>query len=308
MRHRPRKSAFTLVELLVVIAIIAVLVALLLPVLTSARRAADKTKCLAALQQLGQCFFEYSANNKGAWPLQRLQYRIPPNNTVRERRWHDFLSKYALRTETCPDGLPSPSGTGPWIDSPEFKFGNNVLWGCPSWKRMTLVGATYGASSTHTGYNMNIYPFAPYDAEKPTGNYRLNQWMIAQQNLDGYTSYLTGNPLSADGLQGLFWKQTKWTHPSERALMFDSVHPAFVTANKKADPDYSTKWPFLPENPTGVPFITEPDGALFSLDFNRHGKLARGNKADDPSMNVLYCDGHSSTVSCREAFRAIRFK
>ena len=90
-----RKRAFTLVELLVVIAIIAVLIAILLPALTAARRAADKTKCLAALQQLGQCFFEYSVNNKGAWPLQRLQYRVPPSATVRERRWHDFLSKYA---------------------------------------------------------------------------------------------------------------------------------------------------------------------------------------------------------------------
>ena len=83
--------------------------------------------------------------------------------------------------------------------------------------------------------------------------------------------------------------------------MFDSVHPAFVTANLTTQPDYTTNWPFEPD--TALPFITEPYGDLFSLDFNRHGKLTRGNKASDPSMNVLFCDGHSATVSCRDAFR-----
>jgi len=303
-----RKRAFTLVELLVVIAIIALLISILLPALNAARRAADKTKCLAALQQLGQVFFEYSANNKGAWPLQRLQYRIPPSGALRERRWHDFLSKYALRTETCPDGLArgAAGATGPWIDDPEFKFGNNILWGCPSWKRMTLVGVNYGAASTHTGYNMNIYPFAPYDAEQPGGSYVVSQFKVAQQNLDGY-NYSRGGPLTVLTLAGSFFKQTQWTHPAERALMFDSVHPAFVTSNTTAL-DYSTKWPFQPENPSGVPFPYEPDGGNFSLDFNRHGRLARGNKPSDPSMNMLFCDGHCATVSCRDAFKAIRFK
>jgi prepilin-type N-terminal cleavage/methylation domain-containing protein/prepilin-type processing-associated H-X9-DG protein len=305
MGHRLRNRAFTLVELLVVIAIIAVLIALLLPVLSSARKAADRTKCLAALQQLGQCFFEYSANNKGAWPLQRLQYRIAPSNVIHERRWHDFLSKYALRTEVCPDGLTqAQGGIGPWIDSPEFKFGNNVLWGCPSWKRMTLVGAAYGASSTHTGYNMNIYPFAPDDLVNPTGNYVINQFKINQQNLDGYT-YSTGGALTTLALCGKFFKQTQWTHATERALMFDSVHPAFVTANQKAL-DWTSSWPFVPE--TSVPFPTEPTGDNFSIDFNRHGKLDRGNKYDVPSLNMLFCDGHASFVSAREAFKAIRMK
>ena len=98
-----------------------------------------------------------------------------------------------LRTETCPDGLASTQGgTGPWIDSPEFKFGNNVLWGCPSWKRMTLVGTTYGAFIYAHGLQHEYLPVRPFDTEKPTGNFRVNQWMVAQQNLDGYTSYQTG--------------------------------------------------------------------------------------------------------------------
>ena len=44
----------------------------------------------------------------------------------------------------------------------------------------------------------------------------------------------------------------------------------------------------------------------FSIDFNRHGKLPTGNGYLSPSLNMLYSDGHSSFVSAREAYRAIR--
>ena len=33
-----------------------------------------------------------------------------------------------------------------------------------------------------------------------------------------------------------------------------------------------------------------------------------GNSPTDPSMNVLYCDGHADFLSVREAYRGLRFK
>lgn len=66
MRPLPRSgrvgnSAFTLVELLVVIGIIAVLLSLLLPTLSGARQAANRTVCLSQLRQLQTAQSLYAA-------------------------------------------------------------------------------------------------------------------------------------------------------------------------------------------------------------------------------------------------------
>jgi prepilin-type N-terminal cleavage/methylation domain-containing protein len=63
-----RRRAFTLVELLVVVGIVAVLIALLMPVLASARRQANTAACLNNLRQLGMGYHRYVAENKGWAP------------------------------------------------------------------------------------------------------------------------------------------------------------------------------------------------------------------------------------------------
>lgn len=60
-----RFLAFTLVELLVVIGIIALLISILLPALSKARKAADAVKCLAQLRSVLQGAAIYWADNKG---------------------------------------------------------------------------------------------------------------------------------------------------------------------------------------------------------------------------------------------------
>lgn len=65
---RGRRHGFTLTELLVVIGVIAVLIALLLPALSAARKQAKNTTCMSNLRQIGLCMNSYAAMNQGKLP------------------------------------------------------------------------------------------------------------------------------------------------------------------------------------------------------------------------------------------------
>ncbi|MEX0774394.1 MAG: prepilin-type N-terminal cleavage/methylation domain-containing protein [Phycisphaeraceae bacterium] len=77
-----RSRGFTLVELLVVTSIIALLIALLLPALGAARRAANTVRCLANLRQVGVGFAGYLNDNKQVLPY-AFDFSVTPNTTWR---------------------------------------------------------------------------------------------------------------------------------------------------------------------------------------------------------------------------------
>jgi prepilin-type N-terminal cleavage/methylation domain-containing protein len=74
MRTKP--AAFTLVELLIVVGIIAILISLLLPALGKAREAAQRTRCLAHLKQVGTSLQLYAVNNGGKVPIGWNDYKF----------------------------------------------------------------------------------------------------------------------------------------------------------------------------------------------------------------------------------------
>src|SRR6516225_8149753 len=70
-RRQDVGSAFTLIELLVVIAVIAILAALLLPVLSRSKEAGRATVCVSNLHQIGIALQIYVDSNRNLLPVMR---------------------------------------------------------------------------------------------------------------------------------------------------------------------------------------------------------------------------------------------
>lgn len=66
--YRIKRSGFTLIEILVVIGIIALLAAILFPVLSRARESARAKSCMSNMQQLGLAFQQYTADYGRRYP------------------------------------------------------------------------------------------------------------------------------------------------------------------------------------------------------------------------------------------------
>jgi prepilin-type N-terminal cleavage/methylation domain-containing protein len=78
--RKPRTRAFTLIELLVVITIIAILAALLLPTLVSAKERAKRTSCKNSLRQFSLALQLYGDDNHQWLPSGAPNEPMPPND------------------------------------------------------------------------------------------------------------------------------------------------------------------------------------------------------------------------------------
>jgi len=135
MRLTRRLRAFTLIELLVVISIIALLIAILIPVLGMARKSAQTVVCASAIRQMHLLTHIHLTDNKdvgwipwhkgrksdgrGKWPSAYVDYGVIPNlfqddgfrcPAAVEHENYDGQIWYAMNEYLTPEHRPATHG------------------------------------------------------------------------------------------------------------------------------------------------------------------------------------------------------
>lgn len=114
-------KGFTLIELLSVIAVVAVLSAILIPVLSQFRSKSDNTKCMSNLRQLALASRLYANENKGNPGMDTWSWRKPANTY-----WHRRIFPYLVPGRTEADWGDEKL----WRQDSDMKDG--WVYACPS--------------------------------------------------------------------------------------------------------------------------------------------------------------------------------
>lgn len=149
-----RSKAFALIELLVVIAILAIIAALLFPVLANARESGRKTKCLSNLRQMGLAIQIYLNDYNETFPMNRFpDAQRPLNNQWGGLQGSSWNWKRAIRSYLKSLELyECPSNPFHWSD--EFIENYGGVGGDESnwaWDEKLPISYAYNGSFFHEG-------------------------------------------------------------------------------------------------------------------------------------------------------------
>ena len=201
-RHLNSEKGFTLIELLVVIAVIAILAALLVPVLSAAKRKAAQTTCLNNLKQLGLGMKLYVDDSSDVFPgLASRHNGFQPSDWI---YWRTNSALPAVEKSPIIRSLADASRSllrCPLDDDDNYRLTYN-----------------YGDDD---GAYLYSYSFTGYGMTTETGSFGLDDSSVNY----GMASVITGNPAN---LTVYLFKASSVRNPSAKIMLAEepgSDHP-----------------------------------------------------------------------------------
>lgn len=233
--------AFTLVELLVVIAIISLLIAILLPALSSARARAKQVLRLSQQRQLSIGFTSYAFDSKG-W-FGTVAYSTPWLFYEDAQSWDAYLGT-TTKLMACPDARPQ------FLKSVAFEAGYANA------SRITTSYMISAGQGTHPSNTHNSWFFGwlatgwVSTAQRPAAiipNERYTDGVYKSTVKTMYIPAASVQPMFADGYDpsGAWGIGTMSfyfnSHPSSTNITFVDGH-GVMRANDEMEHRYKTMW------------------------------------------------------------------
>lgn len=219
--HRASHGAFTLIELLVVVSIIALLVSILLPALSNARKAARAVGCLSNLRQVGLACEYYAQDNNGFHPQVDYYTAYP---------YFAWDKKLQIYTHNIIAKVPVP---GDPLDLTEDVFG------CPADK----VTRLFGRKRSYSKVFFDIYPAIGNQQtpirvslfRSPSSDYLFSEWHSAWNIRTALSSHAEMFPGWYQSGSSAYTEPTPMAskyHGRGNNFLFADNHAELVTPNE----------------------------------------------------------------------------